>query len=217
MTRAIPDNLSGFRYRELLIDRSGDLVDPGQVDGIRAMLAGGATDLVVLSHGWNNDEREAFDLYANLAAVLKKGIDRRPSAWQHRRVCLLGVFWPSKKFADSDLIPGGAAALDSPEDALREALLARLTDLKGVFDADDADERLIAAAAVVPTLEGSPAALAAFIAAIEASSRSRNRIRRRGRRYWPPRTPLMSPTRSMTRRWVTRCCGASGRRRTRAG
>jgi hypothetical protein len=78
-----------------------------------------------------------------------------------RRFLILGVLWPSKKWAERSLIAGGAAGLSgSPED---EDVIARIDDLKGVFDAGDADDRLEEAKALVPDLEDDPAARDAFV------------------------------------------------------
>ena len=45
------------------------------------------------------------------------------------KVLAIGVLWPSKKFAEADLIPGGAASADS--DPVADGVLRdRLEDLK---------------------------------------------------------------------------------------
>ena len=162
----IPPTLSGFDFRVLAFDRAGALVDPAGIDAVRALWAperpDPVTDLLVVSHGWNNDDAEALALYTNLAASMAAVLaanEAMRSALTGRRLGLAGVLWPSKRFADAELIPGGAAGVGGRE----ERLLARIGELRGVFDAPDADERLDAAAALVPELEGSPAALKAFI------------------------------------------------------
>jgi len=127
-------DLSGIPYAELRADRDARLVDPSEVDRLLSTLASvGATDLVVLSHGWNNDEAEARRFYAALAARM---VEVRPRvaglARADRRLALLGVLWPSKKFAESELIPGGAAAVPAgPSDAELRRELAALADLVG--------------------------------------------------------------------------------------
>jgi len=162
-SRPTPDALSGFPYRELALDRDGQLVEPDQVAAVAALaeVPEPVTDLVVLVHGWNNDEAEAFGLYRRLAASFSDvragdtGFASRPTG---RRIGLVGVFWPSKKFADADLIPGGAAGLD---DDL--ALRLRLDELAGTFDVPDAKQRLAGAARLAGSLADSTAQLAAFV------------------------------------------------------
>ena len=162
----IPPTLSGFDFRVLAFDRAGAPVERAQIDAVRALGApermDGVTDLLIVSHGWNNDDAEALTLYTKLAESLAAVLaDNQAigSAMSGLRLGLVGVLWPSKRFADAELIPGGAAGLGSPE----EQLLARIDELREAFDAPDADALLDAVAAFVPELEGSPAALESFI------------------------------------------------------
>jgi hypothetical protein len=52
---------------------------------------------------------------------------------------VLGLFWPSKKFADKDLIPGGAASAERLDASSIEREIARLG---GFFSAPDANQHL---------------------------------------------------------------------------
>jgi pimeloyl-ACP methyl ester carboxylesterase len=77
-----------------------------------------------------------------------------------RTFAVLGLFWPSKKFADSELIPSGAASVGS---VVTEATLKQqIEGLKGVFSAKDADANLTKAAQLVGRLDDSPAARKEF-------------------------------------------------------
>ena len=130
--------------------------------------AAGLTDLFVLSHGWNNDMADARALYSGLCAELRTGWPAHGSArCPGARSRVLGVFWPSKKFADKDLIPGGAASLGAAAAAGRPALPAaalvrQLDRLKGAFDHPQADQLIEQAKTLAPSLENSPAAQAQF-------------------------------------------------------
>jgi hypothetical protein len=128
-------DLSGIPYAELHSDRDARLVDPSEVDRLLSTLdTTGATDLVVLSHGWNNDEAEARRLYAALAARIAEVRPRVAGLADpaDRRLALLGVLWPSKRFADAELIPGGAAAVPAgPSDAELRRELTALAALVG--------------------------------------------------------------------------------------
>jgi hypothetical protein len=117
------------------------------------------TDLFVLSHGWNNDMDEARALYdgllGNISVLLDAGLVQ---GLQGRRYGALRVFWPSKKFADDELIPGGGAA--SATQANDDALLRLLERMKldpvrlGGKDIDPVRAaNLDAAQALVPLLE----------------------------------------------------------------
>jgi hypothetical protein len=147
------------RHRELEFDKSAQLVRPEQAEDLAA-LAGQVDDLLVLSHGWNNDMREARDLYQRIV----ESIDAQRDAGHEpelagRTVGYLGVLWPSKKFADEDLTPGGAAGVGEPDPTLRADVLAR----KDAFAAGDAERTLTEAAALVPKLKHSPAARARYV------------------------------------------------------
>ena len=107
--------LSGFPYLEVEFDKQGKQVDKAQVDeAIREIGRLGVTDLIVWSHGWNNDMDEARDHYKRFAATMRAAADRHLA---DRTTAILGVLWPSKKFADSKLIPGGAAAGQDADEA----------------------------------------------------------------------------------------------------
>jgi hypothetical protein len=147
------ENLNGFPFFPLEFTREGRVHDQAQVDDLLGNL-GNATDLLVISHGWNNDMAEARDLYATFLANARGLLDGGHSAGNGRTFAVAGIFWPSKKFADRDLIPGGgAASIDAGADT--GELEAELENLKGFFDAPDADAKLTEAQALVPQLENS--------------------------------------------------------------
>src|SRR2546429_330109 len=72
------------------------------------------TDLLVLSHGWNNDHLTARLLYAALAASMRSVVDGVPGL-AGRRIALACVLWPSRMFAQLEL-PAGSAALGTQLD-----------------------------------------------------------------------------------------------------
>ncbi len=116
---SVPDRRGAVRRRAA---RSRIRVRPRRRQASRAAaLAPQVDDLIVISHGWNNDETEARALYTGFlgcaAAVWDKAGFRRRSS----RTGVLAVFWPSKKF-DEDAItaaaPGaGAAAIGEADPA----------------------------------------------------------------------------------------------------
>ena len=154
--------LAEFPYFEVQFDRQGRVHDRAAVDALLDFLGqGGATDLFVLAHGWNNDMADARALYANYVGRMRElfnaghgqGVEARSSA-------VLGVLWPSKKFADEALIPSGAASAGS---VVSDTLLRKqIDDLRGVFSGPDADAKLEQAKALVPKLEDSTTARRQF-------------------------------------------------------
>jgi hypothetical protein len=155
---------SGFPYAELEFDKAANVAKrEGFGDLLDAVAEGEVADVLVFVHGWNNDMNEARGWYGELAKKFRDVLDgpQCPDGAGGRRYLILGVLWPSKKWAERSLIAGGAAsASGGPEDA---EVIARLEDLKGTFDADDADDRLERAKALVPELENDPAARDEFV------------------------------------------------------
>ena len=105
--------------------RDGALFDQSQaLAAIDA--AGELSDLFVLSHGWNNNRNEAAALYDRLTGSLVQvaGISSMRSL-ATRRFGAVRIFWPSKRFEEAALIPGGgSAAVDADESgkSVRDAL-----------------------------------------------------------------------------------------------
>src|SRR5215212_10282900 len=102
------------------------------------------TDLFAVSHGWNNDMADARALYEALFQSVHARLDAGQfDALTARRFAVLGIFWPSKKFADSELIPSGAASIGSV--VSEEILRRQIDDLQGVFSAPGSDVKLLKA------------------------------------------------------------------------
>ena len=152
--------------------KDGRVHSPPEVDALLNGLQG-VTDLIVVSHGWNNDMAEARALYGELLGNVDKLLDVRekPGApaplaqLKGRTFAACQLFWPSKKFADEDLIPGGGAASavaandaallrtldglaqdperlgDTSTSPVREQMVARAKSLVPQLDADDAARR----------------------------------------------------------------------------
>jgi hypothetical protein len=146
--------LDNYSYRELQFAKDGSAVDPNQATAV-GELAAQVSDLIVLSHGWNNDMDEARSLYEQIAgsfdAVRSGG---HAPKLDGRSIGIVGVLWPSKRFADSDLIPGGAASIEHSDPTLPADLLA----MSDAFDTAHAKATLAKAAALVPDLDHSPSA-----------------------------------------------------------
>jgi hypothetical protein len=162
------DTVAGYPYCEFEFSMDGSPVTPSQVADLKGFLAspGGkaTTDVLVFSHGWNNDEAEARDLYARFLNVLRTTSTTFGKA---HNFAFLGVLWPSKKFADASLIPGGAAGIndanvDRALDLQHQKLAATL--------APQSAEKIRKAAALISqlnTVEGRKAWIVCLRAAVE--------------------------------------------------
>lgn len=152
-----------FPYFPIKFDKNAQVIAPGDAD-LRKLLRDPAkpTDLIVISHGWNNDMSEAEALYSelmtNAAALLREG---KTPGLTGRRFAVLGVLWPSKKFADSELIPGNAAGVGDSVDV--GALSRQLDEMSGGFDSPDEALTLQAMKDLLPKLQDSDRACGEFV------------------------------------------------------
>src|SRR5262252_686119 len=128
------------------------------------------TDLLVISHGWNDDIPEAEELYAtigdHISAVLPKPSPACATI-RGRKVIVCGILWPSKKFDDKSLIPGGAASMSDSGASVADATAA--VDLLASFvDTPDSKKALARAKALVPSLADSLEARDEFVRIVRA-------------------------------------------------
>ena len=134
------------------------------IDGIAAS---GATDLIVISHGWNNDKQQARDLYTNFFTTLNALVTANsvtiPPA---RKFFVMAVLWPSARFVDPSQIPGGAAGVT---DTALDDLRAQLAVLRAAFEGDAAAQAAIdQALAVAADLDTDQNAQVTFVRALNA-------------------------------------------------
>jgi hypothetical protein len=152
----------GFPYCTVQFTKSGEVFDPGEVARLLDVVAApGITDLAVFCHGWNNTMAEAKALYDDLLKLLRAALTagQIPQAGDCS-FAVMGVLWPSKKFADKELTAGRAAGITS---AVNDAvLLDQLEELKGVLDDPAADAAIDQAKQLVPQLETKQAARTDF-------------------------------------------------------
>ncbi len=154
-----PTTMGPFAYLPVEFTKDGVLANPDQLTAVlkavtQSPAEGGLTDLFVMSHGWNNDIADAEDLYTKVFecfdVVLKQSTPVTDNV-RKRRAAVVGILWPSKKFADAELTPGGAAGLaDSGVDAIQA-----LDTLASFIDTDDARQSLARAKELVPQLANS--------------------------------------------------------------
>ena len=136
--------MAGQRFWELTFDKDGDTDAAARDRFLAEVRDAGLTDLVVFSHGWNNDHRIATALYERFFGLLAGQLP----AGRRDGVGLVGVFWPSQRWSDEPIpafapapaaagvaAAGGAAAAVSRETAvagepaLDKQTLAQLQEL----------------------------------------------------------------------------------------
>ncbi len=124
-----------YPYFQVQMTRDGTVFDQNEVNTLMASVtaqAGGPSDLIVMSHGWNNNTDDARGLYAGLSRFIKQQVDANAKL-NGRKYAIVGILWPSKKFEDEELIPSGAAALN--EAITTEDLKARVRDMRSLYAA----------------------------------------------------------------------------------
>ena len=155
---------------EVEFTKDGSAFDPSQVAKLLDGLSG-ASDLLLLAHGWNNDLADAKRLYDRLIASFNQLPDR--SSGPGSKLVVMRAYWPSKKFTDEELIPGGGAASAETENdaALRQALESLKRDPDRLGDRQQIDPireaNINKAAALIDRLDD-PAAQHEFVLRIRA-------------------------------------------------
>jgi hypothetical protein len=124
---------------KLLFDAQGDVDSAGEQQLVEQLHASNVTDLVMFSHGWNNDEAAATALYGRWFDLLNAQLG------SGRKVGFVGVRWPSQLWRDvpiPDFDPTqggaapGAAGLNETATAVAEGPALspeQLQDLKTLF------------------------------------------------------------------------------------
>ncbi len=113
---------------EIELDKNARLFSAPQLAALQAHIKSqGVTDLILFAHGWNNDMTDARDLYTRFftevgGALSNGGIP----ALAGRTFAGAVTLWPSKRFTDQELIPGGGAASLSKDEL--KVVKARLKD-----------------------------------------------------------------------------------------
>jgi hypothetical protein len=154
-------NTSGFVYQAVQYDLEGQPVNPEEVSAALNMPEGQhLTDLLVLSHGWNNNIPEAQSLYEGWMQNARHILDGLNGSLGERTFGVLGLHWPSKRFTDQEDIPGGAAGLGSDHDLV--TIQAQLENLMQSVP-DETKHKLEDAQALLEHLEDEVAARHEFV------------------------------------------------------
>jgi hypothetical protein len=157
------NNIKGIPYLEVVFDKNGQRQNT-------PVIPSGITDLIVMSHGWNNLPAAAEELYTKLFGNFADvTVDDHTIA--ARKIAIVGVIWPSKKFDDlmtqlegSGKAPGGAKSLSAADQAQAEAaMLEAISRSAPLFDDPGDAERIAGLKALVPKLETDAQAQEKFV------------------------------------------------------
>jgi hypothetical protein len=148
------DTIASIPYVLAHFDKSGALQTP-------PVLPEGTKELFVVSHGWNNSQEAAEELYRELFTHFA---EVAPDSVRNRKLAILGIIWPSKKFTDlveSAAKSGGAASFGGGMQA-DETLKVKLDLLQDLFGPDSAPT-IQKAKDQIGALEDDPAARDEFV------------------------------------------------------
>ena len=151
-------DIAGIPYTTAEFDKDGKCIR-------QPVLPDDAQEVIIVSHGWNNDRGEAEHLYATLFANFVK-----VTSGDKQGHAIVGVIWPSKKFdfsEDEVAAParGGvraAATAGGNQEMERKRVEQALDAFDKVFEDSGKAQELAALRALVPEL-ATPEAQAAFI------------------------------------------------------
>lgn len=155
------NTIKGIPYSTAEFDKAGKLLN-------QPAIPAGTTDLIVVSHGWNNDRADAESLYTKLFGNFAD-VTAGDAAIHSRKIAILGVIWPSKKFdelvqSSGSKAAGGAAGTGGSDKAASETeMLAMIDKVAPLFDDPGDAERLAALRALVPRLENDTDAQGEFV------------------------------------------------------
>jgi hypothetical protein len=139
-------------YTDVAFDEKGAYLDPDQLDGVEKLLADKRpTDVIVISHGWNNTHGQARELYERLIDSIV-AVRPRVDGAKERRFAVIGVLWPAIQWAEAENSGAGAGVTDDL--AVLEADIAQRIEDPAIRD------RLLALA---PRLEASSEAQEEFV------------------------------------------------------
>ena len=123
------NDIAGIPYFVAEFDLNGNLKSP-------VTLPADVDEVIVVSHGWNNDRADAESLHSALFSNFA-AIGGAPS---DRTVAIIGVIWPSKRFdelvsaAAASNGGGGAASVGMKASKESDAMLvARLREMATFF------------------------------------------------------------------------------------
>jgi len=154
------NDIAGIPYVAASFDKDGAALNKQEVK-----LPDGTTDVIVVSHGWNNTQEQAeefyTDLFTNFAAVASDQL-------RDKKIAIVGVIWPSKRFTDvvnaavAEQARGGGAGLATSSTAADETIKAKLDVIATMFDKKGA-KKITAAKNQIGKLESDLAARRKFV------------------------------------------------------
>lgn len=151
------ETIAGFDFFSLTFDEDGRLKTATDLDHLIAHAqAQGATDAVLLAHGFRNDTQDATGVYTRFLTTLRAHLTSSSfqSSLGQRRFVIGGVYWPSKPFRETFGEESGPAVRSlGGSETSRVRILEQLEELKRNDATPAQRKRLDRAIALVPKLD----------------------------------------------------------------
>lgn len=149
------DNIAGFPFLALRFNDEGKVTDANTITEF-VDAAGGATDVILLAHGFRNSEAEATGLYSNFLTNFRSALPNFGNL-AARGWLVGGVFWPSKAFKEAADLgqEGGVQSVDDAAAGEREVAREMLKDLKETVACNEQKPKLAEAEALLDHLDDS--------------------------------------------------------------
>ena len=128
------ESIHGFDFFRLKFEANGKLQEAQTFEELKQRAnAAGATDAVLLAHGFRNDENDASGLYTRFLETFRQHLSRpelQPSLGS-RKFIVAGTYWPSKAFKEAfGGDEGSVQGLDDGELAQKEHVREQLEELQ---------------------------------------------------------------------------------------
>lgn len=126
------EKLSSFDFQEIQIDLHGN-IQSGVDELVQHVNEQGVTDVILMCHGFRNDESDARRLYGDFLQTFIQN-QRTPTVsgqLSSRKFDVGGIFWPSMIFTEPHNSQGTALAISDDESSQQ-----RLSQMKAGLDED---------------------------------------------------------------------------------
>lgn len=162
--------LANFPFFPLHFSNDGSATSPATEQPPLLAAAGAATDLILLAHGFRNNEADATDLYTKFLTAFDRQRQRPEvqASLSPRRIMTAGLFWPSKALPETfDTNTGGgtntASVGDDPALMQKAKVRARLLSLRDHDATPQQQGELNAALALLDQVQQSQGAQDSFV------------------------------------------------------
>jgi hypothetical protein len=152
------ESVQGFDFFRLQFDADGN---PQTLQVLAELeqraAAAGATDAILIAHGFRNDENDATGLYTRFLETLRQNLGRPEfqASLGARKYVVAGIYWPSKAFKEA--FGGDEGSVQGLDDELaqKQGVRAQLEDLKADATTPEQRVKIDQAVQLLDQVEGS--------------------------------------------------------------